>query len=228
MQSSAATVSAYLTALPDDRRRTLEALRAHIAEHLDSGFEEGMQYGMIGYYVPHSRYPQGYKCDPKQPLPFMALASQKNHLSLYMMCIYGHEGERSKFVARWQASGKKLDMGKSCIRFKNIDELCLEAIAESLQRVTADRYIAFVEAAWGSNRPASSAKKSAAQKSTAQKSAAGKPKAAKSTAKKKVTKKAGSKKVATKTPASSKKTGRAAKAKTAAKKPSSTRATKRR
>src|SRR5258707_3534246 len=91
MQSTATTVEQYLAGLPDDRRSAIEAVRNVILKNLDTDYEEGMQYGMIGYYVPHSVYPAGYHCDPRQPLPFAALASQKNYMSLYLMSLYGGE-----------------------------------------------------------------------------------------------------------------------------------------
>src|SRR5688572_8959727 len=86
MQSKAQTVNDYLAELPDDRRAAIEAVRKVIRKNLPKGYEEGMQYGMIGYHVPHKLYPPGYHCDPKQPLPFAALASQKNYMSVYLMC----------------------------------------------------------------------------------------------------------------------------------------------
>jgi hypothetical protein len=88
MQSRAPTVDAYLRSLPEDRRAAISAVRNVILENLDASYEEGMQYGVIGYYVPHQVYPKGYHCDPKQPLPFAALASQKNYMSLYLMSVY--------------------------------------------------------------------------------------------------------------------------------------------
>src|SRR4051794_36940506 len=106
MQSKATTVEQYLAELPSDRREELEALRRVIRANLDGGFQEGMQYGMIGYYVPHERYPDGYHCDPKQPLPFAGLAAQKNHLSLYMMCEYGNGPEQLRFREAWAKTGK--------------------------------------------------------------------------------------------------------------------------
>ena len=92
MQSKAATVEQYLAELPADRRHAISAVRELIRKNIDKGFQEGMQYGMIGYTVPHNLYPAGYHCDPKQPLPFVCLASQKNYMSLYLMCVYGSEG----------------------------------------------------------------------------------------------------------------------------------------
>ena len=92
MQSKAKTVAEYLAELPEDRRKAIETVRQVVLKNLDSHYEEGMQYGMIGYYVPHRVYPAGYHCDPKQPLPFASLGSQKNHMALYLMCIYGEIG----------------------------------------------------------------------------------------------------------------------------------------
>ena len=104
MQSKAKTVEAYLASLPEDRRAVLEAVRAVILENLDGAYEEGMQYGMIGYYVPHSVYPAGYHCDPKQPLPFAGLAAQKNHMSVYLMGLYGDAKEAARFEKAWKAT----------------------------------------------------------------------------------------------------------------------------
>lgn len=139
MQSKAATVKDYLASLPEDRRRAIDAVRAVIRKNLDKDYEEGMQYGMIGYYVPHRVFPAGYHCDPKQPLPFAALASQKNYMSVYLMSVYG--GDESWFRARWEQSGKKLDMGKCCVRFKTLEALALDVIGEAIKRVPAKKYI---------------------------------------------------------------------------------------
>ncbi len=147
MKSSATSVEAYLASLPEDRRSAIEAVRKVILDNLDEGYEEGIQYGMIGYYVPHRIYPAGYHCDPKQPLPFASLASQKNHMSVYLMCIYGHEVLRSWFEKAWAKAGKKLDMGKSCVRFKKLDDLALDVIGEAIRRVPARKYIEYVESA---------------------------------------------------------------------------------
>jgi hypothetical protein len=145
MQSKATTVPQYLAELPADRRRAIEAVRAVIRKNLDPLYEEGMQYGMIGFYVPHRVYPPGYHCDPKQPLPFACLASQKNYMSVYLGCVYGHPEHERWFRAAWAKSGKKLDMGKSCIRFKQLDDLALDVIGESIRRVPARQYIAYYE-----------------------------------------------------------------------------------
>jgi hypothetical protein len=154
MQSSATTVTAYLESLPADRRPAIEAVRKVILENLDKNFEEGMTYGMIGFYVPHRVYPAGYHCDPKQPLPFMALASQKAHMSLYMSCLDMSTEEWSWFEKAWKAAGKKLDMGKCCIRFKRLDELALDVVGQVVARTKAKEYIQRYEA----QRPAPKAK----------------------------------------------------------------------
>jgi hypothetical protein len=147
VQSKAASVSEYLAELPADRRLAIEAVRKVIRQNLDAGFEEGMQYGVIGYYVPHSLYPPGYHCDPRQPLPFAALASQKNYMSLYLMCVYGDPNQLKQFQAAWAKSGKKLNMGKSCVRFARLDDLALDAIGDAIRRVSAKGYIEACERA---------------------------------------------------------------------------------
>ena len=141
MQSKATTVEKYLAELSADRRAALEAVRKVILKNLDKDYEEGMSYGMIGYYIPHRLFPQGYHCDPSQPLPFAGLASQKNHMSVYLMCCYGESPLKDWFEQTWAKTGKKLDMGKSCIRFKRVDDLALDVIAEVIRRVPAKKYI---------------------------------------------------------------------------------------
>jgi hypothetical protein len=143
MQSKATTVEQYLAELPDDRRRAISVVREVILKNLDQDYEEGMQFGMIGYYVPHRVYSAGYHCTPEQPLPFVCLASQKNYMSLYLMTLYGDEGKR--FQTAWAKTGKKLDMGKCCIRFKKLDDLPLEVIGETIRRMPARKYLAFHE-----------------------------------------------------------------------------------
>jgi len=139
MQSKATTVEQYLAELPEDRRKAIEAVRRVILQNLDKDYEEGIQYGMIGYYVPHRVYPPGYHCDPKQPLPFAHLVSQKNYMSVYLMYIYGDSKHSNLFQAAWAKTGKKLDMGKACIRFKKLDDLALDVIAEAIRRVLAKK-----------------------------------------------------------------------------------------
>lgn len=148
MQSKATTVNAYLSELSPDRRASIEAVRKVILANLDHDYEEGIQYGMIGYFIPHRIYPAGYHCDPKQPLPFVGLASQKNHMAVYMMCLYGDGSLTTWFQSEWKKTGKKLDMGKSCIRFKTSDDLALDVIGEAIRRVPASKYIEIYESAF--------------------------------------------------------------------------------
>jgi hypothetical protein len=145
MQSKAATVKAYLAELPPDRRAAIEAVRNVILANLDRDYEEGMAYGAIGYYVPHRIYPAGYHCDPKQGLPFAGLGSQKNYMSLGLMCHYSHTGEDRWFRAAWARTGKKLDMGKCCIRFRKLEDLALDVIAEAIRRMPVKKYIEHYE-----------------------------------------------------------------------------------
>ncbi|MCB9846387.1 MAG: DUF1801 domain-containing protein [Phycisphaeraceae bacterium] len=139
MQSKAKTVSQYLAELPEDRRAAISAVRKVILANLDEDFEEGMQYGMIGYYIPHRVYPAGYHCDPRQPVPFGGLASQKNYMSLYLMAAYGKEEDWLRDA--WAKSGKKLDMGKCCVRFKRLEDVPLDVVAEAIRRVPARAYL---------------------------------------------------------------------------------------
>jgi len=147
MQSQAATVQKYLLELPADRRAAIEAVRAVILENLDKkGLEEGMQYGMIGYYVPHRLFPAGYHCDPRQPLPYAALAAQKSHMAIYLMSAYGDADHEQWLREAWAKTGKKLDMGKSCIRFKRVEDLALDVLGEAIRRVPAKAFIARYQA----------------------------------------------------------------------------------
>jgi hypothetical protein len=146
MQSKATTVQEYLAELPPDRRAAIAAIRDVILRNLDADYEEGMQYGMIGYYVPHRIWPAGYHCDPSQPLGFAGLASQKNHLAVYLMCVYGNREHESWFREAWAKTGKKLDMGKSCIRFKKLEDAALDVIGEAIRRVPAAKYLAAYQA----------------------------------------------------------------------------------
>ncbi|MBL8758629.1 MAG: DUF1801 domain-containing protein [Phycisphaerae bacterium] len=148
MQSKADTVERYLAELPDDRRAALQAVREVILANLDKGYAECMNYGMIGYVIPHSIYPPGYHCNPKLPLPMAGLASQKNYMSLYLITVYGEgtEGE-TWFRKAWAKSGKKLDMGKCCIRFKRVEDLALDVIGQAIRRVPVKTFIEYYERA---------------------------------------------------------------------------------
>jgi hypothetical protein len=141
VKSTAASVESYLAELPDERRAALAVVRAVILEHLPAGFEEGMQYGMIGYYVPLARYPVTYN---GEPLGVAGLASQKRHMSLYLMGIYA-EDDASWFRKRWETTGKKLDMGKGCVRFRRLEELPLDVVGEAVARTSVDDFIAAYE-----------------------------------------------------------------------------------
>lgn len=153
MQSKAATVEEYLASLPDDRRAAVAAVRAVILKNLDKDIEELMSYGMIGYGVKHSVYPPGYHCDPSVPLPYAGLASQKGYFSLYMCSLYngcagGKESDTLKwFRQAWTKGGRKLDMGKACIRFKKLEDVPLDVVGEAIRRVSAKLAIKEYEAA---------------------------------------------------------------------------------
>jgi len=149
MRSAAPTVDEYLKSLPEDRRAAIGAVRKVILANLPKGYEECMTCGMIGYVVPHSIYPAGYHCDPKQPLQYASLASQKNHMAIYLCNVYGHKPTERWFRQAWQAAGKKLDMGKSCVRFKKLEDVPLDVIGQVIARTPAKRYIAAIEKALG-------------------------------------------------------------------------------
>ena len=150
-----ATVDAYLDALPDDRRDAMSTLRQTILKHLPDGYAEGIQYNMIGYFVPHTLYPHGYHCDPKQPLPFASIASQKNHMALYLFCIYTDPKLTKWFADAWVKAGCKLDMGKGCVRFKTLDDVPLKVVGQAIKKVPVKTFIASYE----SNLPANVKKK---------------------------------------------------------------------
>jgi hypothetical protein len=146
MISKAKTVKEYLAELPEDRRADIGAIRKVILANLPKGMEEGMAYGMISYYVPHSIYPKGYHCDPKMPLGYAGLASQKNYMSFYVMTLYGDPKRAAKLREDFAKRGKKLDMGKCCVRFKKLENLPLDVIGKTIGSVTCKSYIALVEA----------------------------------------------------------------------------------
>ncbi|MCH7871081.1 MAG: DUF1801 domain-containing protein [Planctomycetes bacterium] len=145
MQSKAKTVDEYLAELPADRRKAIKAVREVILKNLPKGYEEVMQSGAIGYVIPHSVYPPGYHCNPKQPLPFASIASQKNHMSIYLMGVYIDSDHEAWFREAWLKTGKKLDMGKSCIRFKKLDDLPLKVIGQAIKKVPVKKFVAFYE-----------------------------------------------------------------------------------
>lgn len=145
MQSKATTVAEYLDELPEDRRKAISKVRQVIKKNMPKGMAEGMQYGMIGYFVPHKIYPAGYHCDPKQPLLFAGLASQKGHMSLYLCTLYQNEELAKWFIDKMAAAGKKLDMGKGCVRFKKLEDMPLDILGEAVGRMTVAEVVANYE-----------------------------------------------------------------------------------
>lgn len=146
MQSQAETPDAYVDSLPEDRKEALRKLRKVIAENLPEGFIETMSYGMIGYVVPHLVYPPGYHCDPKLPLPFLSIALQKNFIAVYHMGLYADEALMNWFLSEYtRHSQAKLDMGKSCIRFKKMDGVPYELIGALAGKMSAAEWIRLYE-----------------------------------------------------------------------------------
>lgn len=146
MQIKASSPNEYISQFPADRQLALNKLRQIILKNLPPGFEETISYGMIGYVVPHSLYPQGYHCNPKLPLPFINLASQKNYISLYHSGIYAHKDLLDWFISEYHKHcNAKPDMGKSCIRFKKPEQIPYELIAELVGKITPKQWIALYE-----------------------------------------------------------------------------------
>jgi len=146
MQYDVNSVAEYIKALPEDRKPVIEKLRNVILSNLPEGFTEQLSYGMIGYVVPLSRYPKGYHAKKGEPLPFLSLASQKNYIALYHMGIYGKPKLEEWFIKEYtDRVPTKLDMGKSCIRFKNPDHIPYDLVAELCQKITVDEFIELYE-----------------------------------------------------------------------------------
>jgi uncharacterized protein YdhG (YjbR/CyaY superfamily) len=147
MQSKAETPEQYLSELPDDRKNAMLKLRNTIKDNLPAGFKEIMAYGMLGYVVPHSMYPNGYHCNPKLQLPFINLASQKNFIAVYHMGIYADKNLLDWFVSEYPKHVKtKLDMGKACLRFKKIDDIPFGLIAKLATKMSPEEWISVYEA----------------------------------------------------------------------------------
>jgi uncharacterized protein YdhG (YjbR/CyaY superfamily) len=147
MTHKASSPAEYIEVIPEDRREAIERLRETILENIPDGFHEEMNYGMIGYVVPHRLYPPGYHCDPKAPLPFVNIASQKNFVALYHMGIYAMPELLDWFVTEFPKHSKsKLDMGKSCIRFKKPDDIPFGLIAELMRKVSVEDWVETYEA----------------------------------------------------------------------------------
>ena len=146
MQSDCKTPQEYLNSLPEERKIAIEKLRKVIKLNLPEGFQEEISYGMLGYVVPHSIYPKGYHCKPNLPLPFMNIASQKNFIALYHMGIYANPELLNWFVAEYsKLVQSKIDMGKSCIRFKKIEDIPYELIGELASKMTVSEWISIYE-----------------------------------------------------------------------------------
>jgi hypothetical protein len=145
MTSVAKSPAEYLQGLPEDRRIALTAVRKVFLKNLPEGYEECMQYGAISYVVPHRLYPAGYHCDPRQPLTFAMLASQKNHMALHLLCAYGDDESIAWLQKEFKAAGKKLDMGKACLRFKKLEDLPLAVIGKFVARIPVKKYISRME-----------------------------------------------------------------------------------
>ncbi|MBT3180119.1 MAG: DUF1801 domain-containing protein [Candidatus Marinimicrobia bacterium] len=146
MKYKASTPEDYIAQIPEDRKAVMQKLREIIINNLPPGFEEGISYGMIGYYVPHSTYPDGYHCTPELPLPFMNIASQKHSINLYHSGMYADKNLYNWFVSRYKKfTNRKLDMGKSCIRFKKIDEIPYDLIGDLCKKMTVNQWIELYE-----------------------------------------------------------------------------------
>ncbi|MCF0056254.1 DUF1801 domain-containing protein [Dyadobacter sp. CY356] len=146
MQSNASTPQEYVDSLPDDRQSAINELRKVITENLPSGFNEVMSYGMIGYVIPHSTYPDGYHCNPSLPLPFMNIASQKNFIAVYHMGIYANEELMNWFTGEYAKHiTTKPDIGKSCLRFKKVDQIPFALIGELVSKITVEEWINLYE-----------------------------------------------------------------------------------
>lgn len=144
VSSNAETVEQYLGELPDDRRAAISEVRETIVANLPDGYVETMNWGMISYEIPLETYPDTYN---KKPLMYAALASQKNHMAVYLSAVYADDETKDWFAEEYRATGKKLDMGKSCVRFKNIDQLPVELIGEVIAKTPVDDFIGIAEAA---------------------------------------------------------------------------------
>ncbi|ALM48040.1 hypothetical protein AMR72_03510 [Flavobacterium psychrophilum] len=146
MQSSATTPQEYIDSLPEDRKAAIEKLREVISTNLPSGFEECISYGMLGWVIPHAIYAPGYHCDPKLPLPFLSIASQKNFVAVYHMGVYADAALYDWFVGEFPNHSKfKLDMGKSCIRFKKPEAIPYELIGQLVSKMTPQNWIDLYE-----------------------------------------------------------------------------------
>ncbi|PKP27126.1 MAG: hypothetical protein CVU03_00890 [Bacteroidetes bacterium HGW-Bacteroidetes-2] len=142
MQSKATSPEAYITEMPEERKEAFKRLRNTILENIPKGFKEEMNYGMIGYIVPHSLYPAGYHCNPKLPLPYAAIASQKKFITFYAGCLYSNNEIKNWFISEYPKHSKhKLDMGKSCIRFKKPETIPFELLGQLIKKMSVAQWI---------------------------------------------------------------------------------------
>ncbi|MFC1663431.1 DUF1801 domain-containing protein [Patescibacteria group bacterium] len=141
MQSKAKTVKEYLTSLTNDRSTAIKKVRQAILKNLPKGYKEGMQYGMITYYVPLSLFPAGYLGKKDVPLPYVSLSSQKNHMAVYLLNVYSDKKLYRWFVNQYKKTGKKIDIGKSCVRFRKIEDLPVELIGQAVAKTSVAKYI---------------------------------------------------------------------------------------
>ncbi len=149
MTYQASTPTEYINAVDEPRREAFSKLRDTMLENIPPDFHEEMSYGMIGYVVPHSLYPPGYHCDPKLPLPFVAIAAQKNFIAVYHMGVYAMPNLLEWFVTEYPKHCKgKLDMGKSCIRFKKASDIPFELVGQLMQKISVDEWVEFYESHW--------------------------------------------------------------------------------
>ncbi len=209
--TKALTVTQFLASLPEDRRPAVKALRAEIRKNIDPKFKESMDGGMISWALPLSVYPPGYHCTPNTPLPFAALASQKSHIGIYLFCVYCEKDGPELFAKEWKATGKRLDMGKSCVRVKRLDDIPAGVVGRAIKRITAARFVASYEAALPASvleKRAKQAAKAAPKQATEKRTTAKKSAAKKTTRKKATRKKAAQPKAADRKKAPRKKVAR--------------------
>ena len=145
MPSTAISIDDYIASLPEERKAAITKLRKTIKANLPKGFQEEMSYGMIGFVVPHSIYPSGYHCNPKLPLPFINVGSQKNFIAMHHMGVYASKDLLDWFVAEYEKVPYKLDMGKGCIRFKKPEEIPFELIGELVKKINVQQWIGIME-----------------------------------------------------------------------------------
>lgn len=153
MQSSAGTPGEYIDALPEGRKEIILGIRKVLIENLPAGFEETISYGMLAYAVPHTIYPAGYHCKPDEPLPFISLASQKNFIGLYHMGLYADENLLQWFETEYgKVCRYRLDMGKSCIRFKRLDDIPYQLLGELASKISVEEWIASYERSFNKSK----------------------------------------------------------------------------